>query len=58
VLFSVLLHGLTAAPLSAAYARRVHGMSADVPEKRGTVDETTRMGPVKSSISGKPGAPW
>ena len=58
VLFSVLLHGLTAAPLSAAYARRVDGMSADVPEKRGTVDETTRMGPVKSSISGKPEAPW
>ena len=56
VLFSVLLHGLTAAPLSAAYARRVDGMSADVPEKRGTVDETTRMGSVKSSISGKPGA--
>ena len=58
VLFSVLLHGLTAAPLSAAYARRVDGMSADVPEKRGTVDETTRMGPVKSSISEKPGATW
>lgn len=58
MLFSVLLHGLTAAPLSAAYARRVDGMSADVPEKRGTVDETTRTGPVKSSISGKPGAPW
>jgi NhaP-type Na+/H+ or K+/H+ antiporter len=58
VLFSVLLHGLTAAPLSAAYARRVDRMSADAPEKRGTVDETTRMGPVKSSISGKPGAPW
>ena len=55
VLFSVLLHGLTAAPLSAAYARRVDGMSADVPEKRGTVDETTRMGPVKSSIPEKPG---
>jgi NhaP-type Na+/H+ or K+/H+ antiporter len=56
VLFSVLLHGLTAAPLSAAYARRVDGMSSDAPEKRGTVDETTRMGPVKSSISEKPGA--
>jgi sodium/hydrogen antiporter len=58
VLFSVLLHGLTAAPLSAAYARRVDGMSSDAPEKRGTVDETTRMGPVKSSISEKPGATW
>jgi NhaP-type Na+/H+ or K+/H+ antiporter len=56
VLFSVLLHGLTAAPLSAAYARRVDGMSSDAPEKRRTVDETTRMGPVKSSISEKPGA--
>jgi NhaP-type Na+/H+ or K+/H+ antiporter len=56
VLFSVLLHGLTAAPLSAAYARRVDGMSSDAPEKRGTVDETTRMGPVKFSISEKPGA--
>src|ERR687893_78220 len=58
VLFSVLLHGLTAAPLSAAYARRVDGMSADVPEKRGATEETTRMGPVKSSISEKPGASW
>jgi NhaP-type Na+/H+ or K+/H+ antiporter len=58
VLFSVLSHGLTAAPLSAAYARRVDGMSSDAPEKRGTVDETTRMGPVKSSISEKPGATW
>ena len=35
VLFSVLLHGVTAAPLSAAYARRIGGMSADAPEKRG-----------------------
>ena len=34
VLLSVLLHGLTAAPLSAAYARRIEGMAADVPEKR------------------------
>ena len=34
VLLSVLLHGVTAAPLSAAYARRVEGMAADVPEKR------------------------
>ena len=56
VLFSVLLHGLTAAPLSAAYARRVDGMSADAPEKRGVVEETTRMKPVKSSTSEKPGA--
>ena len=56
VLFSVLLHGLTAAPLSAAYARRVDGMSADAPEKRGVVEETTRMKPVKSSTSEKPEA--
>ena len=34
VLFSVLLHGVTAAPLSAAYARRVDGMAADVVERR------------------------
>ena len=33
VLFSVLLHGVTAAPLSAAYARRVEGMAADVTEE-------------------------
>jgi sodium/hydrogen antiporter len=37
VLLSVLLHGLTAAPLSAVYARRVDGMAADTPEKQGTV---------------------
>jgi NhaP-type Na+/H+ or K+/H+ antiporter len=41
VLFSVLLHGLTAAPLSAAYARRVDGMSADAQENRGAVEEPT-----------------
>jgi sodium/hydrogen antiporter len=34
VLLSVLLHGVTAAPLSAAYARWVEGMAADAPEKR------------------------
>jgi NhaP-type Na+/H+ or K+/H+ antiporter len=51
VLFSVLLHGLTAGPLSAVYARRVDGMSAAAPEKRGVVEETTRMKPVKSSTS-------
>jgi NhaP-type Na+/H+ or K+/H+ antiporter len=33
VILSVLLHGVTAAPLSAAYARRVERMVADVPEK-------------------------
>ena len=45
VLLSVLLHGVTAAPLSAAYARRVEGMSADAPEKREAVEMPTRMGP-------------
>jgi NhaP-type Na+/H+ or K+/H+ antiporter len=38
VLLSVLLHGVTAAPLSAAYARKVEGMAADVPEKRDAVE--------------------
>jgi NhaP-type Na+/H+ or K+/H+ antiporter len=33
VLLSVLLHGTTAAPPSAAYARRVGRMAVDVPEK-------------------------
>ena len=45
VLLSVLLHGVTAAPRSAAYARRVEGMSADAPEKREAVEMPTRMGP-------------
>ena len=47
VLLSVLLHGVTAAPLSAAYARRVEGMPADAPEK------PTRMGPGLASESRK-----
>jgi sodium/hydrogen antiporter len=33
VLLSVLLHGVTAAPLSAVYARSVEGMAAGAPEK-------------------------
>ena len=33
VLLSVLLHGITSAPLSAAYARRVEALPADAPEK-------------------------
>jgi len=49
VLLSVLLHGVTAAPLSAAYARRVEGMAADVPEKREAVETPTRMGSVPAS---------
>src|SRR5215218_5837044 len=43
VLLSVLLHGVTAAPLSAAYARRVDGMIADAPEKKGAVELPTRV---------------
>jgi sodium/hydrogen antiporter len=41
VLFSVLLHGITAAPLSATYARRVEEMAADTPEKRGAAELPT-----------------
>ena len=44
VLLSVLLHGVTAAPLSTAYARLVDAMSANAPEK--------------SSVSEKPEASW
>ena len=50
VLLSVLLHGLTSAPLSAVYARRVQGMAADTPEKQGTVESPTRGGSVPPSI--------
>ena len=38
VLLSVLLHGVTAAPLSAMYARRVERMAAGVPEKQEAVE--------------------
>jgi sodium/hydrogen antiporter len=41
ILFSVLLHGITAAPLSATYARRVEEMAADAPEKRGAAEPPT-----------------
>jgi NhaP-type Na+/H+ or K+/H+ antiporter len=51
VLFSVLLHGLTAAPLSAAYARKVEGMAADAPEKGEAVELPTRVGSVPTSDS-------
>jgi sodium/hydrogen antiporter len=44
VLLSVLLHGLTATPLSAAYARRVEGMAQDAPEKQEAVEASTRRG--------------
>jgi sodium/hydrogen antiporter len=45
VLLSVLLHGVTAAPLSDAYARHVGKMAADVPERQETVEVPTRVGP-------------
>ena len=54
VLLSVLLHGITAAPLSAAYARRVEGMAADVPEKREAVVMPSRPGPESPTRPGKP----
>ena len=42
VLLSALLHGVTAAPLSAVYASRVEGMAAaDAPEKHGAVETPT-----------------
>ena len=49
VLLSVRLQGITAAPLSAAYTRRVEGMPADAPEKREEVEMPTRMGPEPAS---------
>ena len=50
VLLSVLLHGITAAPLSAAYARRVQGMVAGAQEKQGTVEAPTHGGSVPPGI--------
>ena len=49
VLLSVLSHGVTAAPLSAAYARRVGKMAADAPERQETVELPTRAGSVTTS---------
>jgi hypothetical protein len=43
VLLSVLLHGVTATPLSAAYARRVEGMAVDAPEKQGVIEASIRL---------------
>jgi hypothetical protein len=57
VLLSVLLHGVTAAPLSAVYARRVEGMAADVPEKRGTIEPPTSVGSVPAGGSKSPMRP-
>ena len=50
VLLSVLLHGVTAAPLSAVYARRVQGMVAGAPEKQGRVEAPTHVGSVPPGI--------
>jgi NhaP-type Na+/H+ or K+/H+ antiporter len=50
VLLSVLLHGVTAAPLSAVYARRVQGMVANAQEKQGTVEAPTHVGSVSPGI--------
>jgi len=54
VLLSVLLHGVTAAPLSAAYARKVQNMGPDAPEKREAVEAPTRVGwvPVSKPTGG------
>ena len=52
VLLSVLLHGVTAAPLSAAYARRVEAMPANVPEKGEAAEMPTR---VESALATEPG---
>jgi len=50
VFLSVLLHGVTAAPLSAAYARRVEGMPADAPEKKEAPEKPTRLEAAPSSV--------
>jgi NhaP-type Na+/H+ or K+/H+ antiporter len=50
VLLSVLLHGITAAPLSAVYARRVRGMVADAQENRGAVEAPTHKDSVPPDI--------
>jgi sodium/hydrogen antiporter len=49
VLLSVLLHGVTAAPLSAVYVRRVEGMAASAPEKREMGELPTRVGSVSTN---------
>src|SRR5215217_1337209 len=50
--FLALLHGITAAPLSAVYARCVRGMVAGAPEKQGTVDrKSTRLNSSHANIS-------
>jgi sodium/hydrogen antiporter len=49
VLLSVLLHGVTAAPLSAVYVRRVEGMAASAPENREMGELPTRVGSVSTN---------
>jgi len=49
VLLSVLLHGVTSAPLSAAYARRVERMIQEAPEKKGAAEAPTRTGQLPAS---------
>jgi sodium/hydrogen antiporter len=44
VLLSVLLHGVSAAPLSTAYAHRVEKMAPDAPENKGAVVAPTHRG--------------
>jgi len=44
VLLSVILHGVSAAPLSTAYAHRVEKMAPDAPEKKGAVVAPARGG--------------
>jgi sodium/hydrogen antiporter len=63
VLLSVLLHGFTAAPLSAAYSRRVEVMSPNAPENKGVgeapIGDTEEVGeisrPEDTRLSTKPG---
>jgi NhaP-type Na+/H+ or K+/H+ antiporter len=49
VLLSALLHGVSAAPLSAVYVRRVEGMAASAPEKREMGELPTRVGSVSTN---------
>ena len=49
VLLSVLLHGVTAAPLAEAFARRVDEMPLDAPEKGGRIEVHTRKDSLPTS---------
>jgi len=48
-LLSVLLHGVSAALISAVYVRRVEGMAASMPEKREMGEPPTRVGSVSTN---------